>query len=247
MNDILLDIRDLSKSYPGFRLDRAGLQVKQGSIHGLIGRNGAGKTTLLRTVLGFTPRDGGTVRVFSMDPEKDALRIRRRVGYAGAGSFYPRLPVRAHKDIVSRFYPEWDDGTWRELLERFSLDENKCPAEYSEGMKVKLQLALALSHGAELLILDEPTSGLDPVSRAELTELFCSLREKGTSILFSTHITSDLEKCADDLTYLKKGKVLYSGSKEELLGRCAARGQGSTLEEIMVFAEREDGNEGSAL
>ncbi len=247
MDEIILDVRGLTKRYPGFCLDQADLQLKRGSIHGLIGRNGAGKTTLIRSVLGFIPRDEGTVRVFSMDPDADACCIRQKIGYTGAGVFYPREKISTIAEVTRRFYPGWENNRWKELLRLFDLDENKCPAELSEGMKVKLRLALALAYRAELLILDEPTSGLDPVSRDELTCLFMALGKGGTTILFSTHITSDLEKCADHITYLKEGKVLLSAEKEAFLRHFEACGQGSTLEEILVNTGKDKKYESFAL
>ena len=124
-------------------------------------------------------------------------------------------------------------------MQMFSLDGDKTPSQLSEGMKVKLNLTMALSHKAELLILDEPTSGLDPVSREELLEIFKHLKKQGVSILFSTHITSDLEKCADDITYIREGRVLYTGSMDAFIAKEQQAGRGNILEDIMVSYEKE--------
>ena len=138
--------------------------------------------------------------------------------------------------MTSTFYPNWDETAYREYLSLFALDENKAPAELSEGMKVKCNLAMALSHRAEVLILDEPTSGLDPFSRDELLDLFVMLKERGVAILFSTHITSDLEKCADDIIYIRNGEIVQASdakSFHRILGE-----DGETLEQTMLRLER---------
>ena len=153
--------------------------------------------------------------------------------------FYQRKPIRVLADVTRGFYTSWDDAAYRRYMDAFSLDERKSPMQLSEGMRVKLSLTLALSHHAELLILDEPTSGLDPVSREELLDAFAFLRDKGIAILFSTHITSDLEKCADHISYISKGKLLASEPMDSFLTRCAAEGAGKTLDEIMVHYEKE--------
>ena len=166
--------------------------------------------------------------------------IKQRLGYAGgAVDFYRRKKLRDIVAVTKQFYDNWDDNAYRKYMDAFSLDENKTPAELSEGMRVKFSLTLALSHRAELLILDEPTSGLDPVSREELLETFLFLKDRGVSILFSTHITTDLEKCADDITYIAKGKLIASQPLNSFLAENAQAGHGNTLEDIMVHYEKE--------
>ena len=165
--------------------------------------------------------------------------IKRRIGYAGgAVDYYKRKKISTIVSVTKSFYDTWDDEAYAKYMKLFSLDENKTPGELSEGMKVKLNLVLALSHGAELLILDEPTSGLDPVSREELLEVFEYLAGRGISILFSTHITSDLDKCADQITYIKEGKIIASENKQAFLSRCREAGWGNNIEEIMVHFEK---------
>jgi len=204
----VLQIKGLCKQYPRFTLDHVSFDVRQGHITGFIGRNGAGKSTTLSSLLGIVHPDAGNIRFFGMPYAENEHAIRQRIGFVAGGiDYYPHKRLSAITDVTRRFYTNWDDAAYRGFLARFGLDESKTPAQLSAGMKVKYALTLALSHHAELLILDEPTSGLDPVSREDLLELFLSLKAQGVSILFSTHITSDLEKCADDLVYIRAGHV----------------------------------------
>ena len=236
----VLEVQGLCKTYPGFRLDNVRFSVAPGSILGFIGRNGAGKTTTLKSLLHIVHPDAGEIRFFGLDLSAHEREIKQRIGYAGgAVDFYKRKPIRVLADVTRGFYENWDEAAYKRYMEAFSLDEGKTPAQLSEGMRVKLSLTLALSHRAELLILDEPTSGLDPVSREELLDAFTFLRDKGVAILFSTHITSDLEKCADHISYISKGKLLASEGMQDFLKRCAAEGAGTTLDEIMVHYEKE--------
>ena len=230
----VLRVDHISKEYPGFLLQKVSFAVEEGTIMGFIGRNGAGKTTTLKSILNMVPIKEGTVEYFGLDLKEHETAIKQRIGYAGgAVEYYKKRKIRNLIDITKRFYNHWDDEIYRKYMKMFSLDENKTPSELSEGMKVKLNLVIALSHGAELLILDEPTSGLDPVSREELLEIFKYLKSQGVSILFSTHIISDLEKCADEITYIREGKIVYTGS---LLGFTEGE---NTLEDAMLQQEKE--------
>ena len=236
----LLEVQGLCKTYPGFRLDGVSFSVAPGSVMGFIGRNGAGKTTTLKSLLHIVHPDAGEIRFFGLKLEEHEREIKQRIGYAGgAVDFYKRKPIRVLADVTRGFFDNWDDTAYRKWLDAFSLDESKTPMQLSEGMRVKLSLTLALSHHAELLILDEPTSGLDPVSREELLDAFTFLRDKGVAILFSTHITSDLEKCADHISYISRGRLLASEPMQGFLDRCAAEGAGKTLDDIMVHYEKE--------
>lgn len=234
----VLEVRDLRKAYPAFTLKDVSFDVPQGAIVGFIGRNGAGKSTTLKSVLGLVHPDGGTVRVFGMDYAANEAAIRRRLGVVLGGiDFYPKKKIRVITDVTRRFYDNWDEGKYRHYLELFAIDEEKRVDQLSSGMKVKYMIALALSHNAELLLLDEPTSGLDPVSRDELVELFRRIVADGSrSILFSTHITSDLEKCASHIAFIKDGEMLFDGSTADF--RAHFRDKGETLEEIIVAVER---------
>ena len=220
----VLEVRDLHKTYPAFALKGISLDVPQGAIVGFIGRNGAGKSTTLKSVLGLVHPDGGTVRVFGMDYAANEAAIRQRLGVVLGGiDFYPKKKLRIITDVTRRFYGNWDEEKYRHYLELFAIDED--------------MIALALSHNAELLLLDEPTSGLDPVSRDELVELFRRIVADGSrSILFSTHITSDLEKCASHIAFIKDGELLFDGSAADF--RAHFRDKGETLEEIIVAIER---------
>lgn len=207
----VLCIRNLYKRYPSFELREVSFAVEQGMIMGFIGRNGAGKTTTLKSIMNLVHPDSGEIYFFGMELRDQEQEIKRRIGYATGGiSYYHRKRIREIIGATRPFYSNWDDGVCRHYLEVFGLSPEKRLTELSEGMKVKFNLTLALSHHAEFLILDEPTSGLDPVSREELLEIFLDLAAQGVSILFSTHITSDLEKCADAVTYIRKGRIVAS-------------------------------------
>ena len=216
----VLTVENLCKKYPAFALENVSFSVQQGQIMGFIGRNGAGKTTTLKSLLDLVHPDAGSVAFFGKPFAGSEFEAKQNLGFASGGvNYYPKKKLKAITAATRRFYLQWDDAAYRGYLARFSLDENKTPDALSEGMKVKYALALALSHRAKLLILDEPTSGLDPVSREDLLDLFLSLADEGVSILFSTHITSDLEKCADAITYIQKGKILASLPLQEFLAQ----------------------------
>ena len=236
----VLEVRELRKTYPAFTLKDVSLDVPQGAIVGFIGRNGAGKSTTLKSILGLVHPDGGTVRAFGLDYAANEAAIRRRIGVVLGGiDFYPKKKVGVITDVTRRFYSNWDEDKYRHYLELFAIDESKRVDQLSSGMKVKYMIALALSHSAELLILDEPTSGLDPVSRDERVELFRRIVADGSrSILFSTHITSDLEKCASHIAFIKDGEMLYDGGVEDFKARF--RDKGETLEDIIVAVERRE-------
>jgi len=205
----ILSVRNLCKNYPSFQLKNVSFDLEEGKITGFIGRNGAGKTTTLKALFDFVHPDSGEIRFFGSDFAPNELEIKQRIGFVSGGvDFYPNKKLKTITAVTKSFYPRWDDDACRNYHTRFGLDENKTPAQLSAGMKVKYSLALALSHHAELLILDEPTSGLDPVSRDELLEIFMKLSDEGVTIFFSTHITSDLDKCADRIVYIRSGEIL---------------------------------------
>ena len=215
----VLEVRDLTKIYPSFTLDHVSFTLSEGRIVGFIGRNGAGKTTTLHSLLGFLAPDGGEIRFWGQDIREHSLDIKQRVGFVSAGmTFYTKKKLRTITEITRSFYQRWDEGVYRRYLGLFDLEEEKTPEKLSNGMKIKYMLSLALSHGADLLILDEPTSGLDPVSREELLEIFLNLRDEGKTIMFSTHITSDLDKTADDILYICGGKLLARAPLDEFIG-----------------------------
>ena len=216
-----LTVRGLCKTYPAFRLENVSFSLPEGSIMGFIGVNGAGKTTTLKALMGYVHPDKGKISVFGQDFSQDDSEVRQQIGFVSGGvDYFTRKKIAAITAATRAFYQNWDQSAYKQYLKRFHLDESKRPGELSAGMKVKYQLALALSHQARLLILDEPTSGLDPVSRDDLLELFLALAEEdGVSILFSTHITSDLEKCAQYITYIQNGRILASQDRKGLMDR----------------------------
>ena len=214
----VLEIEGLCKRYPAFALENVSFHVGAGRICGFIGRNGAGKSTTLGSLTGLVHPDAGAVRFFGLNARENETAVKRRIGYVASGvNYYPNKKLRTITRVTRMFYDGWDDAAYARYMRLFNLDENKTPAQLSAGMKVKYALALALSHRAELLILDEPTSGLDPVSRDELLDVFMQLSREGKAILFSTHITSDLDKCADDIVYIRQGKILAEDTIEDFV------------------------------
>ena len=234
----LLEVQGLRKTYPAFRLEDVSFSVSEGAVMGLIGRNGAGKSTTLKSILGLVHPDAGRVEMFGRVFSENERYIKENIGVVLGGiDFYPKKKVRTITDVTRRFYSNWQEEKYRHYLDLFAIDENKRVDQLSSGMRVKYLLALALSHNARLLILDEPTSGLDPVSRDELTELLRRIAADGTrSVLFSTHITSDLEKCASHITFIQEGRLQRSDTLAGFMAHYADLG--STLEEIIVAAER---------
>lgn len=212
----VLNVKGLTKVYPGFRLDGVSFSLEPGKITGFIGRNGAGKSTTLNSLFNFVHPDGGSIEFFGMDFEQHEHEIKSRIGYVSSGvDYYPKKKLGVISAVTAAFYDSWDDAAYRRYMNMFALDENKTPSQLSAGMKVKYALTLALSHNADLLILDEPTSGLDPVSRDDLLDVFMKLCDEGKTILFSTHITSDLDKCADNIIYIKKGRIIADAPMRE--------------------------------
>ncbi len=216
----ILSVMDLNKKYEQFELSNVSFTLEKGTITGFIGRNGAGKTTTLKSLLNFVHPDRGEILFFGREFKDSEFEIKQKVGFVSGGiNYYPKKKIKVISATTRRFYKQWDNRAYSHYMDMFKLDENKTPDELSEGMKVKYSLALALSHNAELLILDEPTSGLDPVSRDDLLGVFLELEAKGITILFSTHITSDLDKCADNILYIKNGKILANTHMNSFLSQ----------------------------
>lgn len=241
----LLTVKGLTKRYPKFTLQDVSFSLGQGRIMGLIGKNGAGKSTTLKSMLNMVCPDDGTIKMLGRDFQSEEEACKQEIGVVlGSIQFYQMKKLQAITNVTKRFYHNWDDSAYERYMSTFELDGQKRVKELSEGMKVKYLIALALSHDAKLLIFDEPTSGLDPVARDDLLELFQHLVKDGTrSILFSTHITSDLDKCADDITYIKNGKMIASASKDAFIQsfqylKKPGENQPLNLEEIMIRNER---------
>ncbi len=215
----LLKIDKIRKTYPSFSLKDVSFEVKPGQIVGFIGRNGAGKTTTLKCIMNLVHYESGKVFAFDSDMNENELENKQRIGFALSElNYYPNKTIRQLMNVTKRFYKRFDEQKFNEACRLFNLNIDKKLEELSSGMKVKYSVAIALSHHAELLILDEPTSGLDPVSRDEILDIFRQIvKNKDRAILFSTHITSDLDKCASDITYIHDGEIIYTGSKSDFI------------------------------
>ena len=218
MNSVL-KISHLNKKYPSFSLKDVSFEVKPGQIMGFIGRNGAGKTTTLKCIMNLVHYESGEISAFDSDMTNNELENKQRIGFALSElNYYPNRTIRQLMDVTKRFYKNFDEKKFAEVCNLFNLSLDKKLEELSSGMKVKYSVAIALSHKAELLILDEPTSGLDPVSRDEILDIFRDIVKSGDrAILFSTHITSDLDKCASNITYIHDGEIIYSGQKKDFV------------------------------
>lgn len=214
-----IEINGLTKRYDGFTLDNVRLAVPRGSIMGFVGQNGAGKTTTIHALLGINRPNSGSIKLFGQTLGKNEAAIKSRIAVVfDELPFHECLNALQLDKIMRELYPKWDSGVFAAYLERFSLPGKKKFSQLSKGMKMKLQIAAALSHDAELLIMDEATSGLDPVVRSEMLDVFLEfIADEGHSILMSSHITSDLERIADSITFIHGGKILLSGQKDVIL------------------------------
>jgi ABC-2 type transport system ATP-binding protein len=217
--DNVLEIKNLGKDYGDFRLKDVSFSVPRGYIMGLIGPNGAGKTTIIKLILNLIHRDAGDIRIFGLDNLKDEAAVKSRIGFVhDTPFFYERLRLKTIRAQIAPFYKDWDDALFHKLIGEFDLPLKKIFVKLSRGMKMKFALALALSHKADLILLDEPTSGLDPVFRRELlAKLQGLIQDEKKSVLFSTHITSDLEKIADYVTFIRNGEIVFSAPMDETL------------------------------
>ncbi|MCI8537158.1 MAG: ABC transporter ATP-binding protein [Oscillospiraceae bacterium] len=230
-----IEIKGLCKSYPDFALDHIDLTVPGGSILGLIGENGAGKSTTIKCILNLVRWDAGSIRILGQDNIERDVSLKQDIGVVlDECFFHDNLRASDVDTILRRVYKRWDRDLFSNYCRQFGLPEKKTIKEYSRGMKMKLSLAAALAHRPRLLILDEATSGLDPVVRDEILDEFLSfIQDEDHGILLSSHITSDLEKAADYITYIHRGRVTLSGAKDELLeqyGRLVCRA--SDLEKL---------------
>lgn len=219
----LLEIRHLSKTLGAFALQNVELDVPRGTITGLVGANGAGKSTLLRLVLGLMTPDGGEIRLFDQNALTEGQALRQRIGFVQESpTLFGHLRVKELGQLVAPFYRTWNEATFRRLCAHFELPPKTPFGKLSQGTRMKTALALALSHEAELLLLDEPTSGLDPLARRELLDLLLEIiQDENRAVLFSTHITSDLERVADHVAFLKEGRIMLAGAKDDLLASWA--------------------------
>jgi len=214
-----LEIKNLRKKFGTFGVEDVSFSLPKGYIMGFVGKNGAGKTTTIKSILNMLSRDSGEIKIFGKDNIVHEADIKQKIGVVMDSPFYEENwnLVQVGK-ALKPFYPSWSDDKFNKMLNEFSLDPNKRIKELSRGMKMKIMVAAALAHDPDLLILDEPTSGLDAVARDELMDILKSfISDEKKSILFSTHITADLEKIADYITFINNGKIMHSDTKDNLL------------------------------
>ncbi|MEE0420810.1 MAG: ABC transporter ATP-binding protein [Lachnospiraceae bacterium] len=214
-----IEVKDLCKNYNKFQLDHVSLQVPCGSIVGFVGENGAGKSTTIKGILGLLKKDGGSVKIFGREYSPEDLELKESIGVVFDGClFHENLRVREINKIMKNIYKTWEEEKFWEYLKKLRVDDTKLVKELSRGNKMKVSLAVALSHGAKLLILDEATSGLDPMIRDQILDIFLEfIQNEEHSILVSSHIISDLEKVADYIAFIHKGKLQFVESKDRLL------------------------------
>jgi len=218
----MIEANGLCKKYPAFSLENINIMLPEGYIMGFIGPNGSGKTTTIKLLMNLVKPDKGNIKLFGMEwDEQNEIQLKQRIGYVGEEQpFYDEMTVKWTSDFVSRFYPNWDDKVYNELMVQFNIDRKKKVGELSKGNRVKFALALALSHKPDLMILDEPTSGLDPIIRRDILKILSKFIGDGKrSILFSTHITEDLDKIADYITLINNGRLLISCEKDEIINK----------------------------
>ena len=219
MSDYSLKVENLTKKYDDFLLDKVSFYVPKGNIVGLIGENGAGKSTTINTMLDIIERDSGDIYILDSEKNKVNNEIREKIGVVFDGNNFPEdLTPQKLNNVLTRIYKNWEDKTFFEYIEKFNLPKTKKIKNFSKGMKMKLSISVALSHNAELLILDEATSGLDPIVRDDILDILLDfVQDENKSILISSHITSDLEKVADYIVFIHKGKVIFEETKDNLI------------------------------
>lgn len=219
MSDYSLKVENLTKKYDDFLLDKVSFYVPKGNIVGLIGENGAGKSTTINTMLDIIERDSGDIYILDSEKNKVNNEIREKIGVVFDGNNFPEdLTPQKLNNVLTRIYKNWDDKTFFQYIEKFNLPKTKKIKNFSKGMKMKLSISVALSHNAELLILDEATSGLDPIVRDDILDILLEfVQDENKSILISSHITSDLEKVADYIVFIHKGKVIFEETKDNLI------------------------------
>lgn len=217
--EYVLELSNVIKNYEDFKLDNISFSVPRGCICGFIGQNGAGKTTTIQLILDIVKKDGGAIKVFGQDMETEGAALKEKIGVVfDEMGFHEFLTANEINSIMKNIYANWQEEVFFDYLKRFSLPRKKRCGSFSRGMRMKLQIAVALSHKAELLIMDEPTSGLDPIVRNEILQIFQEfVLEENHTILLSSHITGDLERIADMVTFIDHGKIILSGDKNEIL------------------------------
>lgn len=217
----MLEINSLNKSYPKFELKNITLSIKKGEIMGFIGPNGAGKSTTIKSIVNIIPFDRGKITIDGKDLSSNEIEIKHDIGYVGEHlDFYEKVKIRKIYKFTKKYYKNWDESLFADLVKRFGLDLDKKMNELSKGMIVKFSLAMALAHHPKLLILDEPTSGLDPVVRNDLLEMLLeTVKNERCSVLFSSHITEDIAKIADKVAFISDGEIRLIAEKKAILER----------------------------
>ncbi|MDT8719491.1 ABC transporter ATP-binding protein [Clostridium sp. 19966] len=215
----ILEVNNLTKEYKGFKLNNLSFKLEKGYIMGFIGPNGAGKSTTIKLIMNLVKKNSGDIKIFGMDNVQAEKKIKQRIGLVyDENYFYEELTLLEMKRLIAPFYSKWSDETFHKYISDFNLPKDKKIKEISKGMKMKYSLAIALSHDADLIIMDEPTSGLDPVFRREMLDiLYEIIQNENKAIFFSTHITTDLEKIADYITFINKGDLVFSDTKDNIL------------------------------
>ncbi len=215
----VIEMQDITKTLGTFRLELPALTVQQGYITGFIGENGSGKTTTMKLLMNMLFADSGHIRLLNMDmPAKD-IQIKQHIGYMGDQMGYPeKLRLEQLKNCIAAFYTDWDENLYQKYRQHFQLDDHKRYSDLSKGMKKQFDLIMALSHHPQLLLLDEPTANLDPLARDQFLDILLSqMEDENLSVFFSTHITSDLDKVADEIIFLHGGRLLMTDTRDHLL------------------------------
>ncbi|MFJ8089380.1 ABC transporter ATP-binding protein [Lysinibacillus sp. NPDC095746] len=208
----VIELQHVHKSFNGFQIKDFSINVKKGFVTGFIGGNGAGKSTTIKLIMNLLKQDSGTVSVFGMDYKKHEKEIKERIGFVyDENVFYEYVTLKDMKRIIKPAYKNWDDAAFQRYVDQFELPLNKYMKTFSKGMKMKASLAIALAHHAELIIMDEPTAGLDPIFRRELLNILHELmQDEDKTIFFSTHITTDLDRIADYITFVHNGEHIFT-------------------------------------
>ena len=243
-NRNVIEIKNVTKDYGDFKLDHISFHVPEGSVCGFIGQNGAGKTTTIRSILDVTDIDEGEITVFGQNIKNNSAKIREDIGVVfDEMGFHEFMTGKDINIMMKNIYKNWDEAVFFDYLRRFSLPTKKPCGAFSRGMRMKLQIAVALSHHAKLLIMDEPTSGLDPIVRNEMLQIFREyVVEEDHTILLSSHITGDLEKLADEVVFINGGRIVLSGNKDEIIEKhgllkCKKNELKQISESLIVYAE----------
>ncbi|WP_107923799.1 ABC transporter ATP-binding protein [Lysinibacillus parviboronicapiens] len=208
----VIELQHINKSFNGFQVKDLSIAVKKGYVTGFIGGNGAGKSTTIKLIMNLLQQDSGSISIFGMNYMQHEKEIKQRIGFVyDENIFYENLTLKEMKKIIQPAYKNWDDKAFQYFVDQFELPLNKKMKTLSKGMKMKASLTFALAHHAELIIMDEPTSGLDPIFRRELLNILHDLMQNGDkTIFFSTHITTDLDRIADYITFIQNGKHMFT-------------------------------------